>query len=451
MSKLCSIIIRTKNEERWISSCLSSVFNQSYDNFEVIIVDNESDDRSLEKAKQFPIKKIVTIKEYLPGDSLNIGIKASSGDYIVCLSGHCIPVDEYWLESLVNALEEDELYAGVYGRQEPMAFSTPADKRDLLLVFGLDKRIQQKDSFFHNANSILRRSLWEEVPFDPEVTNIEDRIWGQEMLNRGYKLVYEPKGSVYHYHGIHQDGNVERCNNVVRIIEGMQGKAHVRGRLDANQLEIIAILPVKGKDWLIGDRPQMAYTIEAAKASKYITRVFVTTDDRETAEMAESFGAECPFIRSESLTKDYIGLETVFRDAMERLEQSGVYPDLVVSLEETFPFRTAELVDDIIDHTLDEGFDSVLAAKRESGSLWQEDGEGSFDRLDSGDAPRLYKEKSYVGLKGLCCVTHPEFIRQERMLGNKVGLYEIDYPLAILEVRDEKGRRIAEQLLATDR
>ena len=42
MTRSCSIIIRTKNEERWISSCLAAVFKQTYDNFEVIIVDNLS-------------------------------------------------------------------------------------------------------------------------------------------------------------------------------------------------------------------------------------------------------------------------------------------------------------------------------------------------------------------------------------------------------------------------
>ena len=50
--KLVSIIIRTKNEERWITSCLKSVFKQEYDNFEVIIVDNESSDRTIKKAKE---------------------------------------------------------------------------------------------------------------------------------------------------------------------------------------------------------------------------------------------------------------------------------------------------------------------------------------------------------------------------------------------------------------
>ena len=60
-SPLVSIIIRTKNEERWISSCLNEVFKQSYKNFEVIIVDNESTDKTVTIAGQYPIKKITNI------------------------------------------------------------------------------------------------------------------------------------------------------------------------------------------------------------------------------------------------------------------------------------------------------------------------------------------------------------------------------------------------------
>ena len=62
-----SIIIRTKNEERWISSCLEAVFSQDYTDFEVIIVDNETEDRTLKKANQFPISEVVSVKEYFPG------------------------------------------------------------------------------------------------------------------------------------------------------------------------------------------------------------------------------------------------------------------------------------------------------------------------------------------------------------------------------------------------
>ena len=437
MSKLCSIIIRTKNEQRWISSCLSAVFSQTYNNFEVIIVDNNSEDRTLDKVKKFPVEKIVGIDKYLPGKSLNRGIRESKGDYIICLSGHCIPVNEYWLENLVNAIEEDDSFAGVYGRQEPMSFSTPSDKRDLLLVFGLDKKIQINDSFFHNANSIIRKSLWEKLPFSDTATNIEDRIWGQDMLNLGFKLAYEPKASVYHWHGIHQNGDEQRCNNIVKIIEEMEDNRYSKGSINIDNLEIVALIPVKGKENYIAGQPQLSYTINSALKSKYISRVFVTTNDDEIANIAMSLGAECPFIRSKSLAKDYISIDEVLRDAVHHLEESGVYPDIVVCLEETFPFRADNLIDNIVDHTLYKGFDSVIAAKRESGSIWRESPNSSFDRIDSGDTPRVYKEKCFIGLKGLCCVTHTEFLRQGSMLGGNVGIYEIDNPMSSIEARDK--------------
>jgi glycosyltransferase involved in cell wall biosynthesis len=449
MIKKCSIIIRTKNEERWIVPCLEAVYNQTYKNIEVVIVDNESTDKTIKKAKKFPGIKYVSIKVYLPGDSLNVGIRASSGSYIVCLSAHCIPVNEYWLENLVNTLEEDKSYAGVYGRQEPMSFTPPSDKRDMLLVFGLDKKVQSKDSFFHNANSILHRSLWDKAPFDNEITNIEDRVWGQQMLNLGYKLAYEPEASVYHYHGIHQNGDVERCNNVVRIIQDMQSINSNNKYIDAENLDIVAIIPIKDKDWLIGDKLQMSYTIESALQSNYIDRVLVTTKNRDTVKLAKSLGAKYSFLRTDNLTMDYIGLDLVLKDAVAHLEESGIYPDLVISLEETFPFRREGLIDEMIEHLLNKGLDTVIAAKIESGSIWQESEKekGVFERLDSGDMPRLYKEKSYIGLKGLCCVTYTEFVRQEITVGNKVGLFEVKSPLASFEVRSDNDRKVALQLL----
>ena len=73
-------------------SCLDAVYSQNYRSFEVIVVDNESTDKTIEKVRQYPVKKkIVTITDYLPCKSLNLGIEQSKGEYIVCLSAHCIP------------------------------------------------------------------------------------------------------------------------------------------------------------------------------------------------------------------------------------------------------------------------------------------------------------------------------------------------------------------------
>jgi N-acylneuraminate cytidylyltransferase len=191
----------------------------------------------------------------------------------------------------------------------------------------------------------------------------------------------------------------------------------------------------------------MTFTINAALDSKYINSVFVTTNNQSTAELAISYGAECPYLRNENLAMPYIGLDAVLKDFILNIEKSGIYPDLVVILEETFPFRRKGLVDEMIDHILFNGLDTLVAAKSESGSLWQETENASYIRLDSGDAPRDFKEKSFIGLKGLCCISHPELIRQESIFNSNVGLFEIDSPLSSFEVRNENDRQIACQLL----
>lgn len=124
-----SIIIRVRNEERWISSCLKAVFSQSFRDFEVILVDNGNDGMTIVKSKQFDVK-ILTIENYLPGKALNSGVRASCGEFLVSLSAHCIPKRTDWLANLLRNFE-DKNVAGVYGRQEPMNQSDDLDKRDL--------------------------------------------------------------------------------------------------------------------------------------------------------------------------------------------------------------------------------------------------------------------------------------------------------------------------------
>ena len=160
-----SIIVRTKNENFWIGKCLNEIFNQKYKRFEVILVDNDSKDKTLSIVKKnFSKVKIVNhkSKNFLPGKALNCGIKKSKGSLVAMISGHCIPKNNNWLNCLVQNFKNKDVIA-CYGRQEPSDISEPNDVRDLTYLFGLDKKIQTKDHFFHNANSMIRKSEWKKI------------------------------------------------------------------------------------------------------------------------------------------------------------------------------------------------------------------------------------------------------------------------------------------------
>ena len=139
-----SIIIRTKNEENWLKACLSRIQTQTYQNYEIIIVDNDSTDRTVDVAKLYSVKKIVKISEYLPGAALHLGVQSASGDILVFLSAHCVPYSNSWLNNLITPVISGESVAA-YGRQLPTSASHPDDARDLFQSFGTEKVIQRND------------------------------------------------------------------------------------------------------------------------------------------------------------------------------------------------------------------------------------------------------------------------------------------------------------------
>ena len=136
--------------------CLRKIYEQTYKNFEIIIVDNLSKDKTIDKIKKYNCK-IVKIKKFIPGKAINMGVSKSTGEIIVCLSAHCIPVNKDWLKHLILDLNKKNIGA-VYGKQLPLPYSSPLDKRDLYNTFGEEKRIQSKDTFFHNANSAFKKN-----------------------------------------------------------------------------------------------------------------------------------------------------------------------------------------------------------------------------------------------------------------------------------------------------
>ena len=112
----------------------------------------------------------------------------------------------------------------------------------------------------------------------------------------------------------------------------------------------ICIIPARGgskriprkniKEFL--GKPIIAYSIEAAINSKLFDEVMVSTDDAEIAEIAKTYGAVVPFIRSAENSDDYSGTFDVIKEVLESYEKENIYFDEACCIYPTAPFVTAQ-------------------------------------------------------------------------------------------------------------
>ncbi len=95
----------------------------------------------------------------------------------------------------------------------------------------------------------------------------------------------------------------------------------------------------------LGGKPLIAWTIEAAKGSRLIDRIILSTDDVEITEAGRQFGCEVPFQRPDHLANDESRIEDAVVHALETLDETF---DYVVLLQATTPFRASEDIDGCI-------------------------------------------------------------------------------------------------------
>jgi len=134
-------------------------------------------------------------------------------------------------------------------------------------------------------------------------------------------------------------------------------------------MEILGIIPARGGSKripgknikLIGGKPLIAWTIEAAKGSK-INRIIVSTDDSKIARTAKRYGAEVPFLRPTDLAGDKLGIEPVLIHTLEWLvKEENYHPDAIALLMPTSPLRQKKHINEAINIFTKKKPDSVVS------------------------------------------------------------------------------------------
>ena len=92
----------------------------------------------------------------------------------------------------------------------------------------------------------------------------------------------------------------------------------------------------------------LEWTVRAAQCSKLIDRVFVSTDSSKYAKLAKRYGAEAPFLRPKKISSDRSSDYDFIVHAIEEFAKNDIYPEYIVQIRPTTPFRDPKKIDEAI-------------------------------------------------------------------------------------------------------
>ena len=211
-----TVVIRVKNEERWIGYAIQSVLDYLIKP-EIVIVNNNSNDKTIDIVKFFAENpnlnneannyskiKIINIANYSPGRALNLGVKNASKKYIMILSAHCI-LKKFNEANIIKDLEKNSC---VFGNQIPVWNGKKISKRYLWSHFSNKKTKNmyselEKRYFLHNALAVYKKNTLKKFPFDENLTSKEDRYWANKIIKKKMNFTYEPDLIAEHQYTIH--------------------------------------------------------------------------------------------------------------------------------------------------------------------------------------------------------------------------------------------------------
>ncbi|MGB9676425.1 MAG: glycosyltransferase family 2 protein [Candidatus Bathyarchaeales archaeon] len=234
-SEKVSVVIRTRDKERFLEKLLEMLAVQTLTPSEIIIVDNYSSEEKKRflasqisehfwkvfRDKEISLK-VVTLSdsEFSHAYSTNLGVHAAESELVCIMNAHSLPTSAQWLQNGVKHFKNSNV-AGVSGFFLPHSEGKVFGEFDKLLYYFSQKLVLRQD-WCSTINCIIRKSLWQIYPFDENLPKLipqtqryglEDYDWSKEMISRGYKIIVDPSFSVFHSHG-------EGVNEMVRNIRG---------------------------------------------------------------------------------------------------------------------------------------------------------------------------------------------------------------------------------------
>ncbi|MEW6172009.1 MAG: glycosyltransferase [Bacillota bacterium] len=421
-----TVYIPTYNYGKYIKQAIESVLRQSYDSWELIVIDDASTDETGTVLSNFegqPKVRIFVNQQNLGlTRNCNRAIELSRGEYIMRLDADDY-LDENALLVLCNILDRNPEVALVY--PDYWIISENGELLRLERRSKVNDEIKLMDVPAHGACSMIRKSCLIDLGGYNEDIRCQDGydLWLRliqkyPVLNINLPLFYYRK---------HSGSLTTYTDRILRTRQRI--KQDFVEKQDMPPLRVLAIIPVRGAETAnglplglrrIAGKPLMDYTVQAALESKALDRIAVTSDNRQVLEYAASFPGVEVIYRKPELARLHFPIEPTVLHVLNTLkENSGYVPDAVLLLYINAPLREAWHIQKAIDTLRIFDCDSIISV-REDDSYFYLRGKYGLEPLIRERQLRLEKEMLYAE-NGAIILSKTEAITPAKFVGITVS------------------------------
>jgi len=188
-----SVLIRNLNEAEALNLSLKALQLQKTDfEFEIVVLDNESNDNSVEVARSYGCKVYSFPRErFSYGKAINYGIENCNGAFIYLLSSHVYLLSDNFIQKIPSYFTEERIAA--------IRFTSTTTLENIRQALLKGERVidwESENRDMHrvwmygtiNHSAAIRKQVWEKIKFDETVFYAEDKIWAYQVLKEGYAI-----------------------------------------------------------------------------------------------------------------------------------------------------------------------------------------------------------------------------------------------------------------------
>ena len=198
----------------------------------------------------------------------------------------------------------------------------------------------------------------------------------------------------------------------------------------------------------LNGKPLIYYPIDAAKKSKYIGNIIVSTDSKKIASVAKKFGATVPFIRPKKLSGSFATTEKALQHALINYEKLiGRKFKICVFLTATDIFRKVSWIDKCIEYLYkNKKIESVFFGYKTSKNYWEYKN-GKWTRLKKW--MRIYSSRQIRKTivredTGLACASRSQLWRRGKRIGDKVKIFTNEDSFSHIDIHTLEDLKLAE-------